>query len=348
MEASACFRHSAATSARADRTLLHPKKVPNSTLHQARLSYNIPLKTDLSLNLKGANSWSLRTALNSERRRRIEARVQLNSPLIPPTDHWGTWTALLSVGAFGIWSEKTKVGSVLSGALVSILVALAASNLGLVAYEAPAYHVVNRYLLPLAVPLLLYSADLRRVMASTGRLLIAFCLGSVATVIGTFVAFLVVPMRSLGQDSWKIAAALMSRHIGGAVNYVAVSEALNVSPSALTAGLAADNLICAIYFTTIFALASSIPPEISTANEDNQMEPESGHGKGLPVLESATALALSCVICTAGMYLAKIFSFQGGGITCITALVVVLATLFPSQIGSLAPAGEALALILMQ
>lgn len=38
---------------------------------------------------------------------------------------------------------------------------------------------------------------------------------TVATTIGTVVAFLMVPMRSLGQDSWKIAAALMGRHIGG-------------------------------------------------------------------------------------------------------------------------------------
>jgi uncharacterized membrane protein len=38
---------------------------------------------------------------------------------------------------------------------------------------------------------------------------------TVATTIGTLVAYLLVPMRSLGQDSWKIAAALMARHIGG-------------------------------------------------------------------------------------------------------------------------------------
>lgn len=53
-------------------------------------------------------------------------------------------------------------------------------------------------------------------------------------------------MRSLGQDSWKIAAALMGSYIGGAVNYIAISEALGVSPSVMAAGVAADNVICAI------------------------------------------------------------------------------------------------------
>lgn len=42
-----------------------------------------------------------------------------------------------------------------------------------------------------------------------------FIFFTVATTIGTVVAFLMVPMRSLGQDGWKIAAALMGRHIGG-------------------------------------------------------------------------------------------------------------------------------------
>lgn len=46
-----------------------------------------------------------------------------------------------------------------------------------------------------------------------------------------------------------------------AVNYVAIAEALEISPSVLTAGLAADNVLCAVYFTTLFALASRIPSE---------------------------------------------------------------------------------------
>lgn len=79
---------------------------------------------------------------------------------------------------FVIRSEKTKIGSALSGALVSTLIGLAASNLGIISSEAPAYDVVMKFLLPLAVPLLLFRADLRRVIKSTGTLLLAFLLGS--------------------------------------------------------------------------------------------------------------------------------------------------------------------------
>ncbi|EYU25137.1 hypothetical protein ABFS82_06G029500 [Erythranthe guttata] len=278
--------------------------------------------------------------------RSVVARSQLNFPIISPHDQWGTWTALFAAGAFGIWSEKTKIGSALSGALVSTLVGLAASNLGIIASETAAYNVVLEFLLPLAVPLLLYRADMRRVIKSTGTLLLAFLLGSVATTVGTLVAYFLVPMRSLGQDGWKIAAALMGRHIGGAVNYVAISEALGVSPSVLAAGLAADNVICAIYFTTLFALASKIPSESSSPTPGINEESESDNK--LPVLQTATAVAVSFIICKIATVLTKHFGIQGGTLPAITAIVVVLATSFPNQFAYLAPSGEAMALILMQ
>ncbi|TVT99317.1 hypothetical protein EJB05_55316, partial [Eragrostis curvula] len=277
--------------------------------------------------------------------RRISAAANA-SVMIPASDNWGNWTFLLTAGALGIWSEKsTAVGKALSGALVSVLLGLAASSAGVVAADAPAYRVVLDYLLPLAIPLLLFGADLRRVLRSTGDLLRAFLLGSLATTIGTVVAFVLVPMRSLGQDNWKIAAALMSRHIGGAVNYVAVSEALEVSPSVQAAGLAADNIICALYFTSLFALAAKIPAEDTrpTGGDGQGGSESSAAGGKLPSLQSAMAMSVAFAICKAGKLTTSLLGIQGGSLPCITAIVVALATLFPSHIGKLAPSGEALA-----
>ncbi|KAL9264113.1 putative membrane protein YjcL [Drosera capensis] len=203
------------------------------------------------LSSQGRSSWATSTGRRRNHRRRSENRrdpyhvraLNPSLPIISPSDHWGTWTALFSAGAFGIWSEKAKIGSTLSSALV--------------------------------MPLLLFRADMQRVIQSAGTLLLAFSIGSVATTIGTLVAFFLVPMRSLGQDSWKIAADLMGRHIGGAVNYVAIADALGVASSVLAAGLAADNVICAVYFTTLFALASKVPPEREAPPSDGAVNVES-------------------------------------------------------------------------
>ncbi|KAH0896957.1 hypothetical protein HID58_046525 [Brassica napus] len=270
--------------------------------------------------------------------RSVRVRSQLNTPLISGNDEWGTWTALFATGAFGLWSEKTKVGSAVSGALVSTLIGLAASNLGVISSDSPAFAVVLNFLLPLAVPLLLFRADLR-----------------LATTVGTALAYYLVPMRALGPDSWKIAAALMGRHIGGAVNYVAIANALEVSPSVLAAGLAADNVICAVYFTSLFAIGSKIPAEtLPPPTSDVALCTDAETSKGsetenkIPVLLIATGIAVSLAICKVGALLTKHFGISGGSLPAITAVVVVLATVFPSQFGRLAPSGEAMALILMQ
>jgi uncharacterized membrane protein len=70
----------------------------------------------------------------------------------------------------------------------------------------------------------------RRILAETGRMLGIFLLGAATTIVGTVTAMLLVPLHSLGGEGWKVAAALQARHIGGAVNYVAVTEALSISP----------------------------------------------------------------------------------------------------------------------
>ena len=75
---------------------------------------------------------------------------------------------------------------------------------------------------------------------------------------------------------------------------------------------------------------------------------ESDYQGNLPVLQTATALAASFVICKASAYLTKLSGIQGGTLPGITSIIVILATLLPRQIGSLGPAGHTVALVLMQ
>ena len=77
---------------------------------------------------------------------------------------------------------------------------------------------VNKFLVPLAVPLFLFDSDLKRVVRDAGSLLVAFLIGALSTVVGTLVAFTLIPLTTLGENGWKVACALTARHIGGAIN----------------------------------------------------------------------------------------------------------------------------------
>ena len=129
-----------------------------------------------------------------------------------------------------------------------MLISLCLSNIGIIPFTSPVYKLINKYLVPLAVPLFLFDSDLKRVIRETGTLLIAFFVGAISTIVGTLVAFTFIPLKSLGNDGWKVACALCSRHIGGAINFVAVADTLDIHGSVVSAAIAADNVVVALYF----------------------------------------------------------------------------------------------------
>lgn len=189
------------------------------------------------------------------------AAATLRVPSLVPllTNHWYVWAVLMASSAAGLWSERTQWGAAVSSPLVTMLLTITLCNVGLLPASSPVYTTINQVFVPLAVPLLLFEADLRKVLRFAGTLLICFALGAMGTVIGTLVATALVPLGLGSGDGWKIASALASRHIGGAVNYVAVCETLGVSADAVVAGLAADNMVISLYFVFLFWVTKPEP-----------------------------------------------------------------------------------------
>lgn len=282
---------------------------------------------------------------------KIAAALQLPD-VFPIASSMGVWSVLIMAGALGTWSERTNLGALLSGPLVTTLAGMAFVNLGIIPHGAAEVAVVFKFLLPLAIPMLLFGADLWEIWQQSGRLLPAFLLGSACTVLGSVVAYLVVPLQSLGADGLSIAAALTARHIGGAVNYIAVSETLGTSRSALSAGLAADDLILVLYFTALYSLAAALVPRGSGSPSQNgasaALHGESIAGKTLTVHGGLVSLALSSCVVALCSHWAAAWGVAGQSIVVITCASVAIATLMPRQLAPLRECGAALALMIMQ
>ena len=268
-------------------------------------------------------------------------------PWIPSDATWPLWTVLLGAAAFGLWSERTRWGAKVSGAVVSIGCTFVLSNLGVIPVEAPAYDTVWSRFVPLAIPLLLFRADLRRVIREAGPMLIAFVAGAVGTVLGTLVAFAVVP---LGAEGFKLAGIFCATYVGGSMNFVATAQALDLQArDLLIAGVAADNLVMTFYFLVLFALPTfsalraAFPYRhdvgLVRRNGDEGMREEAGTIVRLS--ELAAALTLSTAICAIGFGLAGSWGWPGAAILIVTALAVLLATVFPRRLSRLSGASEA-------
>lgn len=261
--------------------------------------------------------------------------------LIDSSQTWILWAILLLAAYFGIWAEKTKIGSRLSGAVIAILTTFVLSNLSIIPSTSEVYDTVWSYLVPLAIPTLLFKANLKRIINEAGPTLIAFAFGAIGTVIGTIVSFNII---SLGEEGWKLAGIFCSTYIGGSMNYVAAAEALQLhSGNLLTAGVAADNLVMTLYFLLLFAIPSFVflQKRFKTHHEENAQNLDSSEIKSvsdvseLSLSNLAKALAVSTTICAIGFLLEDFAGVRGSGILIITAIVVFLATVFHKTMGEI-------------
>ncbi len=268
--------------------------------------------------------------------------------LIPPDNHWLLWAGLMATGAAALAAERTRWGRSFSGAVLAIGGGFALSNAGVLPASAPVYDVVWSHLVPLAIPLLLVRADLRRILREAGPMLLAFALGAAGTVAGTVVAFCLVP---LGEEGYKLAGVFCATYIGGSINYVATAQALALrSPDLLAAGVAADNLVMTLYFLVLFGLPSvawlrrRYPQR---ARMTSQASPSEGTAAPITPLGLLSALTFAATACAGGFAIAGAAGVPEAGILALTGLAVLTATLFPRRLAALSGADE-LGVVLMQ
>ena len=111
----------------------------------------------------------------------------------------------------------------------------------------PIYVFAADYAVPLAIVLLLMTADLRSLRRLGRPAIMAFGLGAVGTLIGAFVGGLLLA-GAIGPESWKISGQFAGSYIGGGVNYAAVGEAVGTSDTLFATGAAADTLMTNLWF----------------------------------------------------------------------------------------------------
>ena len=262
-------------------------------------------------------------------------------PLISPDWHFALWAVLIGIAGFGFWSDSTRFGKQVSGVGIMLVVAMIFGNLGIIPHAAPAYDVVWSFLVPVAVPLLLLKANLRRIITETGPMLGAFFLGVSGTLIGAVLGLYLLPVGETGPD---LAGILSSTYIGGSMNFAAVAEALEFNDSTLlTAALAADNVVGTLHILVVVLIPSVvflrkwIPSPIVEAAEPglhDELTP-TDEVLSFKLVHICLALTLSLAISAAGYGIAKVLNIPNYGILFITAITLLVANMFHRQLENL-------------
>lgn len=163
------------------------------------------------------------------------------------------WAIIVIFSSLSIYLElKYKWAAKVSGAIIALIFALLLSNFKVIPTESVVYDQVWGFIIPLALPLLLFQIDIKAIWKESGRLLGIFLLSSVGTVAGTFVAFFLLKEHIPYLD--KLSAMMSASYIGGGVNFAAMALKFNPPKDVISAAVVADNLMTAIFILTLMAI----------------------------------------------------------------------------------------------
>jgi len=286
--------------------------------------------------------------------------------LISAENTWALFAILAAIATLAVYLEqKTKIGSKITGCVMALIGAMILSNVGIIPLDAPAYDFVWDYIIPLAIPMLLFNADIKRIGRESGRLLIIYLISGLGTVAGGIAAYNL--LKGSFADLGLVTPMMIGTYTGGSVNLVAMSDAYSVGGELVSSSVVADNLLMALYFFALIAAAGSkfflktyrhpIIDEIEMQSADGEVKGAATFWtpKQISLKDIALCVALSLVIVAVSVKIAEVFAgliptsnfglsllngLLGNKYLIITTLTMLVATLFPKQIGDMPGAQE--------
>jgi len=265
--------------------------------------------------------------------------------MLSPDNHLGIFAALMGLAAIAFWLQTTRIGALLTGTVLVILMAIVAANAGLIPHQAPAYDFVFTYLVPVLIPLFLLQGDVRRLLREASRTTLAFIVASAGTVAGVLLAISLLDLSALAGNANiaatdkqnAIAGLFAATYIGGSVNYAALGEMTGLSNDAsfFSAATAADNLFSAIFLGVLGLLpgmqwlARRFNEHPQTKNPASSSEELERNTVSITPTSLCTALAVATLLVTLSDAFSAWLNFSGGRYIILTILTLALATMVP-------------------
>lgn len=155
--------------------------------------------------------------------------------------------------------KKTFLKHISSSLLVIILGAILA-NAGLIpsaSNASPVYNQIFKYVAPASIFFLLLGVNLKELRKAGIPMLVAFCLGSMGTMIGVLVALQAIDYQIVfGENYAAIAGMMAGTYTGGSANFNAVALHYGIlrEGAIYTGVVVADNIVTAVWMMVTLSL----------------------------------------------------------------------------------------------
>ena len=264
------------------------------------------------------------------------------------------------VGITVSMEKKWGWAATISSTVMCILFGLILANLRVIPFESPVYSTAGSILLPLAIPMLLFRSDLKKIIKESGRLFVIYNIVAVTCFI---VALLIPLIFSNVEGIREYAAAQTGGFIGGTVNVVALSQIFALTPEFLFGITIVGNFFVGVmvFFINIIYNSKYIAKNFRKgAEEEDYSEAVAveGDNKQIDMTSIIQVFAISFGILGVSTIIARavngiagapliVTQLFGNIFVLMTIITVALATVFPKFLGTLKGAPE-IGTLLMQ
>ncbi len=258
--------------------------------------------------------------------------------LIAPDNVTALAAVIFGLAWLGFWADRHPVASKVSGVPWVLTVALLLSNTRVIPLESPAYGFVGTYLLPLGIPFLLFKANFRTVFTQGGWVLPCFGIACVGVSLGAILGFHIF---DLGEEGAKIAGTYAGAFIGGVSDFVAISQAVNMTPQTFSVSLGASapaaivGLMILVSIPSIGFIRRNIPSRIMDQAIAAEAQKKEEEFPRLRLDHIAAAIAISFAICAVSALICKRWGLEHYNLFVVTLITVALANLAPRQFARL-------------
>lgn len=174
--------------------------------------------------------------------------------LISADNTWALWAIIIGWAAISIWLEQRfKWASKISGAIIALLGTLILSNLGIIPQESSVYDAIWDYVVPMSIPLMLFSSNLKKIWREAGKTVVIFIISGFGTVLGAIAGHFALA-RAVGEESAAVATTMTGSYTGGPGNFAAMADMTGLSGGTTSALVVADNLLMGLLFIALIAI----------------------------------------------------------------------------------------------
>lgn len=262
--------------------------------------------------------------------------------LIPADNDFAMWAIMLLLVALVFRLEKTNVGQKISGTIMIITFGAVLANFNVISPSNNVFSSVNSIGVPIAIVLLLFNANLKKIFKESGPTLIAFIFGAIGTTLGTIIGVMLLP---LGEFEAELAAIFSATFIGGSANFVGVANAIEFTEgSVMTASIAADNVVGVSFMALLIAIPSMqfMAKKFSYDATSNEYDDADYVGveeeKPFAIERAVLSLGLAFLVVVISDVLSDMIGYPPIRLLILTAITVAMATLAHEKVAKLSEA----------